>query len=318
MLNISKNQVVKGQEVKVDLSNLNDEIWEQKYCKSFFTDRGLNTGDSLFLQDVSSGMVTVLDSKGKTSRFYWSEFKRGTKAVGENLGAEVVEYVIHYEGKKYKQKKFSDIGKVKASFLDMMNYHGIFENKARQHSDTCPENVYAVAEWLGNSYNPLSREDFKKVEVFEWQNRKIGKKANIDPVAFYDEQMFLIEVSSKYGSCVREIFKKINDTHKYIFVFVHEDYKKTNYVYYSDLKESEIIKAALKTSKIKGSLKSTKMGKTAIAVTSASDAATIISNLPEGSKYYTLDIKGNELALQNDWFVLAESRNEKIASIFED
>ena len=318
-LKISKNQITKGQKVMVDLSNYKDN-WEDNYDKEFFTNKGLKTGDFLFLESISGTVVSVKDEKGNDLRFWWQPFKKGTTEVGENLGSENVEYVIYLNGKKYKQKKFKDLGKVKASFLNMMDYHRLFHKKSKEHLDTCPEHDgYVVSEWLEYGDN-LSRDEFSKVEVFEWSDRKLGKKANIDPVRFYDEQMFLINVSSKYGSCVREIYKKMKETHKYIFVFVHEDYQKKNmYVTdYAELKESQIIKDALKASKLKNTLKATKNGKTAVAVDTATDAATIIFNLPENSKYYAIDINGNELKLVENQLVLAESRNERIDSIFED
>lgn len=350
MLNISKNQVVAGQPVVFNLSvdfdfkkieeaydkrvkefgwKWDDPIQSDYYSKQTllrtikeFTSRGFKDGDTVFLQKVTGTSVYFKDAAGKEHQTWWSEFKNCTSipAGQENLGSETVEYVIYLNGKKYKQKKFSDLGKVKASLLVMMNYHGLFYEKSQKHLDTCPEyEGGVVSEWLECSGDDLTRDDFSKVEVFEWKNRKLGNKADIDPLKFYDEQMFLINVSSKYGSCVREIFKKMEENHKYIFVFVHEDYKTNKYAWnFQDLKESDIIKKAIKDAKIKGSLKATKMGKTAIAVKTATDAANIIHHLPQDSKYYTLDINGNELALLDNWFVLAESRDERIAEIFAD
>jgi hypothetical protein len=348
MLNISKNQVVVGQPVVFNLNvdfdfekikeaydksvkeigyNWSNSIQTNYYSKrtllriiTEFTSRGFKDGDTVFLQKVSGTTVTFKDNTGKEHHSWWSEFKTCTSipAGEENLGSEKVEYVIYLNGKKYKQKKFSDLGKVKASLLVMMDYHGLFYNKSQKHLDTCPEYKYGVvSEWLECSGDDLTRDDFSKVEVFEWKNRKLGNKADIDPLKFYDEQMFLINVSSKYGSCVREIYKKMEDNHKYIFVFVHEDYK-NSWCDYKELKESELIKKAMKDAKIKGSLKATKMGKTAISVQTATDAANIIHHLPQDSKYYILDINGNELALLDNWFVLAESRDERIAEIFAD
>ena len=102
-------------------------------------------------------------------------------------------------------------------------------------------------------------------------------------------------------------------------MFVHEDYKTNKYAWnLQDLKESDTIKKAVKEAKVKGSLKTTKAGKTAIALQTATDAANIIYHLPEGSTYYTLDIQGNQLEKLDNWFVLAESRDQRIAEIFAD
>lgn len=345
MLNISKNQVVAGQPVVLvlepnfdfaEIERKHQERKGQPYGKAdkeylskwgiisdinYLKDKGLKHNQTVFLQKVTSTQVTFKDESGKEYAHWWSSFKNcATIPAGqENLGKDTVEYIITINGKKYKQKKFKDIGKVKASLLSMMDYHGLFSKESQKHLDTCPEfKGGLVSEWLEYSGDNLTRDDFSKVEVFEWVNKKIGKKADIDPLKFYDEQMFLLKVSSKYGSCVREVFKKVEDQ-QYIFVFVHEDYKINKYSWnYQDLKESEIIKKALKEAKIKGSVKATKSGKTAIAVKTATDAANIIYYLPEGLTYYTIDVNGNELAKVDNWFVLAESRDQRIAEIFED
>lgn len=320
MLKLSKNQVKKGQQVVLnldaDLTKLKD--WDDLSIATRDALRGgFKSGDIVTLQKLTGGTIYFTDSNNKEYHYFWSWFKLVSSLVGENLGAENLEYVIYLNGKKFKQKKYSDMGKIKAALLIMMDYHNIFYKKCQQHIDICPEHEYLITpEWLNGE--TLSREEFSKLEMFEWQNRKLGNKVDFDPVKFYDEQMFLINFSSKYGSCVRELFKKIQPEHKFIFVYVHEDYKKPNMYYYEELKESETIKNALKKLKLKGVVKATKMGKTAIAVTSAIDAASIIHSLPEDSKYFCVDIDGNELQLLDNWFVLAESRNEKIAQILAD
>lgn len=320
MLKLSKNQVKKGQQVVLnldaDLTKLKD--WDDlSMATRDALKGGFKTGDIVTLQKLTGGTIYFTDSNNKEYHYFWSWFKLVSSLVGENLGAENLEYVIYLNGKKFKQKKYSDMGKIKAALLIMMDYHNIFYKKCQQHIDICPEHEYLMTpEWLNGE--TLSREEFSKLEIFEWQNRKLGNKVDFDPVKFYDEQMFLINFSSKYGSCVRELFKKIQPEHKFIFVYVHEDYKKPNMYYYDELKESEIIKSVLKQLKLKDTVKATKMGKTAIAVTSAIDAASILHSLPEDSKFFTVDINGNELELLDNWFVLAESRNEKIAQILAD
>jgi len=316
MLKLSKNQVRKGQEVVLTVNH--DAINVDKFSEIYMATKyaiqdGFKTGDIVSIQKVTNGIVYFLDKNGQEYSQFWTYFKTIATLVGENLGAENIEYLIYLNGKKFKPKKYADMGKIKAALLIMMDYHQLFYNKSKQHLDTCPEHEFLMTpDWLNGE--TITRGQFANLEIFEWQNRKLGNKVDFDAVRFYDDQMFLINISSKYGSCVRELFKKIEPEHKFIFVFVHEDYQNRN-VYYEELKESEIIKGVLKQLKLKGTLKASKLGKTAVAVTSATDAASIVRSLPEGSKYFTLDINGNQLELLDNWFVLAESRNEKIAEI---
>lgn len=314
MLKITKNQLVPGQRVVVNLTNVKRTNLDF-FLKEF--EAKYKTGDSLFLEKISGTMVYYKNSDGKECRFYWSELKKYCElpADGENLGKDNVEYVIFYDGKKYKAKKFKDAGKVKASLLVMMSFHDKFYKYSRNFLDNCPELQYLqTPEWLEYGDN-LTREDFKKVEIFEWANRKLGKKVeDFSPVDFYDEQMLLIKVSSKFGSAARELFKKVKDTHKYMFVFMHEDYKTKN-ADYESLKESDTIKNVLKSLKLKGSSKATKVGKTAIAVNDATDVIKLINALPIDSKYLILDMRGEEMERKDEGLFIMEAREEKLNAI---
>ena len=313
MLSISKSQVVPGQKVVVNLTNVKRGEYEF-FLRDF--EKLFKTGDVLFLEKVTGGMVHF-NNGTKSFRFYWSEFKKYCEVPtdGENLGKDNVEYVIFFDGKKYKAKKYKDPGKVKAALLVMMNYHDKFYQYSRNFLHNSPELEYLqTPEWLEYGDN-MSREDFKKVEIFEWSNRKLGKKVeDFSPVDFYDEQMLLIKVSSKFGSAARELFKKVQDTHKYMFVFMHEDYSK-KHPNYESLKESDTIKDVLKSLKLKGTSKSTKVGKTAIAVNDATDVIKLINSLPIDSKYLILDMRGEEMERREEGLFIMEAREEKLNAI---
>lgn len=317
MLNISKNQLVPGQQVVVNLTNIKQDGWD--YIRDSFQ-KYYKTGDILTLDRISGTEVYFKDASGKEQSFWWSELKKFCElpASVENLGKENVEYVIFYNGKKYKAKKFKDAGKVKASLLVMMSYHDKFAKASRKFLANCPELEYIqTPEWLEYGDN-MDREDFEKVEIFEWANRKLGKKVeDFSPVDFYDEQMLLIKVSSRFGSAARDLFKKVKDTHKYMFVFMHEDYK-NKYPNYEYLKESEIIKNVLKSLKLKGTYKSTKVGKTAIALNNSTEVIKIVNSLPVGSKYLILDMRGDELEKRDEGLFIMESREEILNELFKE
>ncbi len=316
MLKISKNQIVPGQKVILDLDKQGEKYSDIEFAKNAFIKAGFKNGDEIIISKVTGGTVEFTRDS-TTHRFFWSWFKSVTK-IGEegNLGSEKVEYVIFNNGKKAKAKKYSDIGKIKAALLVMMNYHDKFYKASRNFINNCPEHQYLTTpEWLEHGDN-LSREDFKNVEIFEWSNRKLGKKVqDFDPVQFYDEQMMYIKISSQFGSSARELYKKVKDTHKFMLVFMHEDYTK-QYVSFEDLKESDIIKNAMKVGKFKNTYKSTKSGKTSIAFDNATDVIKLINLLPVGSRYFIVDMKGDELTRKDDSLVIQEMRDEKLEGLF--
>jgi hypothetical protein len=320
MLKISKNQIVPGQKVIVDLdvvSKSTDKGWSEiDFAKEAFTKAGFKSGDVITITKVTSGSVEFNSGDGTSHSFFWSPFKSVTKLSEDgNLGISKVEYVIFHNGKKFKTKKYADLGKIKAALLIMMDYHTIFDNVSQNFLDNCPEHQYlSTPEWLGGGNVLSGRSDFKKVEIFEWANRKLGKKVDFDPIAFYDEQMMLIKISSQFGSSARELYKKVKDTHKYMLVFMHEDYS-NQYTQFEDLKESDIIKNAMKVGKFKNTSKSTKMGKTAIAFDNATDVIKL-TNLLVGSKYFIVDMKGDALVRKDDSLVIQEMRDEKLEALF--
>ncbi len=309
MLKISKNQIVPGQQVVV---NLEQKGKEAELAKEYF--RGFKTGDILTVSKVTGGMVQF-SHNGEEYSFFWSWFKSLTEIQkGDNLGSDKVEYVIFYKGKKYKAKKFGDMGKVKASLLMMMSYHDKFYNISRKFLNNCPELEHInTPEWLHGEN--LSRKDFEDVEIFEWSNRKLGNKVDFNAVDFYNEQMMLIKISSQFGTSCRELYKKVKDTHKYILVFMHEDYTK-QYCDFDSLKESNIIKSLLQTSKFKNIAKVTKNGKTSIAFDNATDVIKL-SNSIINNMYFIVDImKGDQLAIKDQGLVIQEMRDEKLEALF--
>lgn len=315
MLKISKNQVVSGQQVVVDLQKEGKEWSDVDFAKRDFTKLGIKTGDILTIESVKSGVVTF-KFDNKVHRTYWSHFKCVTEIPegSENIGSEKAEYVIFYNRKKYKPKKYSDLGKIKAALLIMMDYHDKFYNLSRKFLENCPEHQYlSTPEWLGG--DSITRSEFQNVEIFEWSNRKLGNKVDFDVMKFYDEQMMLIKISSQFGSSARELYKKVKDTHKYMFVFMHEDYKK-QYCDFESLKESDIIKGCMKELKFKNTSKVTRNGKTAIAFDNATDVIKLSNYLPEGSKYFIVDMKGDSLVRKDESLVVQEMRDEKLSALF--
>jgi len=316
MLQISKNQIVPGQKVVIDLDIVGSTSYfsDVEFAKNSFSNAGFKTGDIITINKVTGGNVNFTSSDGEEHNFFWGPFKSVTKLAEDgNLGISKVEYVIFHDGKKFKPKKYADLGKIKAALLIMMDFHSIFERVSRNFLDNCPEHRYLSSpEWLGGA--TLNRSEFKKVEIFEWVYRKLGKKVDFDPVEFYDEQMMLIKISSQFGSSARELYKKVKDTHKYMLIFMHEDYS-NHYVSFEDLKESDIIKNAMKVGKFKNTFKSTKVGKTAIAFDNATDVIKL-TNLIVGNKYFIIDMKGDALVRKDDSLVIQEMRDEKLEALF--
>jgi hypothetical protein len=327
MLKINKNQVKKGQQVVVKLSTLvpkkdkydnpNDAAW----ALSDFTKRGFKDGDILTIISLS-GTLVKFEFGGKEYNQWWSLFKLATEIPtdGSNLGADNAEYVIFYGGEKI-NKKYKDMGKVKTSLLNLMNYYDKLETLVQNHLDKVPELQYMqTPEFLGSSKN-LSREDFKKIQIFTWKNRKIEEKVDFDTLAFYDDAMLLVKVTAQFGSSTRDLFKETRDTHNYILTFMHEDYRNTSlkYVDYEYLKESDIIKKAVvdtfgKTVRSLDIKKKSKSGKTSLAFKDQSDAIKLMRNLPEGS-FFICNMQGDQLVEQSEALIRQEFRNSLIDDI---
>lgn len=341
MLKITKNQVKKGQQVVVNLSSLvpkKDKYGNHNdaaFALGEFTANGFKDGDVLTIKSLS-GTLVHFEFNGKEYNQFWSWFKTATELPtdGANLGEDNVEYVIVYDGSKLWNhstnlkcgseiisKKYKDMGKVKTSLLNLMNYYDKLETLVKNHLDKVPELRYMqTPEFLGSSKN-LTREDFKKVEIFTWKNRKIGEKVDFDTLAFYDESMLLVKVTAQFGSSTRDIFKETKDTHNYILTFFHEDYRNTSlpYVDYEYLKESDIIKKAIvdtfgKTVRSLGIKKKNKSGKTSLSFKEQSDAIKLMKNLPEGS-FFICNMQGDQLVEQSEALIKQEYRNALIDDI---
>lgn len=327
MLKITKNQVKKGQQVVVKLSTLvpkkdkYDNYNDAGIALKDFNRLGLKDGDILTINKVS-GTVVEFEFNGKQYEQWWSLFKVATEVPsdGENLGEDNVEYVVFYDGEKI-NKKYKDMGKVKTSLLNLMNYYSKLETMVQNHLDKVPELQYMqIPEFLGSSKN-LSRKDFEKVEIFTWKNRKLGEKVDFNTVEFYDEAMLFVKVTAQFGSSTRDIFKETRDTHNYILTFVHEDYRNTTlkYVDYEYLKESDIIKDAVtntfgKTVRTLGIKKKNKSGKTSLAFKEQLDVIKLMRNLPLGS-FFVCNMQGDQLIEQSEALIIQELRNSLIDEI---
>ena len=312
-LNFTHNQLKKGQKLLIVKPLLGVRYIESEYSISHDTNYPSYT--------IPNGTVITLNKNINTCNDGINDYYVGIDKYNFhcklpeneiNLG-DIYEYVIYYQGKRFKTKKFSDLGKIKASLMNMMDYHYKFHEESQKYLENCPENKgYAVEEWLSYGDN-FKREDFEQVEIYRWKNKKLGDKDPFSAVDYFDELMLYIHVSAKYGSAARELFKKVKDTHGYMLVFMHEHYTLPN-VYYEELKESETIKKIIKDLKIPNIKKSTKLGKTVIAVTDAADIVKIIDKLPENAKYFVLDMRGTELEKKNGRLF---AREEKLKSILD-
>lgn len=341
MLEISKNQLKPGQKIEFDkVTHLTsfglqtDKEYQEhvenqkKQNRTYLKHHGtFEPGDVVEVLTKVSGTSSArlkFDNGERNLEFseWWNTLKKFT-CLGsqENLGEDTVEYVIFYNGKKWKPKKFKDLGKVKASLMDAMGYTAKLWDIAYRHfADRVPEILYAGApEWVGNG--SMNKGEFKNFEIFEWSDRKLGKKVDFDAVAYYDSLMDFIRVTAQFGSAVRQQYKTYKDgsEFKYILCFVHEDYRTTQQYTpdYEYLKESETIKTAMKESGVKGTKKCTKSGKTAICFTNVSDMMKVAKNLPEGS-YYVLDMQGRELEEQSSEFVVSMNRANQIDEILNE
>lgn len=127
--------------------------------------------------------------------------------------------------------------------------------------------------------------------------------------------MSFVKVTAQFGSAVRTQYKKYKDTNEFttILCFMHEEYRapKNNYVYYQELKESQIIKDAMKKSSVKGAKKASKNGKTAICFKNESDAMKVI-RLLEKDTYFILNMKGEELVEESAKIIKNQDRSAKI------
>ena len=232
-------------------------------------------------------------------------------------------YKIFYDGKVYKNKIFGDLGKVKASIMNEIGYLEKVNQLNQHYKEMSPEVGGSASYWL-EGQQVWNRNDMKKVQIFEWANRKKGKESDFDALAHYDGLMDFVKVTAQYGSAVREQYKKFKTTGEFstIVCFMHEDYRlpekdtngNYNYCDYEYLKESQIIKDAMKLSKLKGTKKCTKNGKTAICFKSESDAMKLLRNLEKGT-YFVLDMNGNQLIEQSTHFIQNVARMKKLERI---
>jgi len=320
MLKISKNQIVSGQKVKVvNLDKECDRYSDMGMAQESFKKAGYKDGDILTIDKVVGTSVKFLNPAGKKCSFWWSCFKAITELEegGENLGEDNVEYVVMHDGKRLGTKKYKDMGKVKASLLNLMNYYDKLERMVQTNLDTVPELQYMSApDFLGSQHN-FSKADFERVEIYKWQNRKLGAKVEFDAAQYYNEVMLLIKVTAKFGSSARDVFKEVKDLaeHEYILTFMHEDYRSgQKYIDYDSLKESNIIKAALAKLKLKGTKKKTKQGKTSIALKDETDTIKLMRALPEGT-FFALNMQGDTLVEQSEALVVQEARQRKIEQL---
>ena len=230
---------------------------------------------------------------------------------------EAPKYKIFMDDKPYKPKIFSDLGKVKASLMDAMGYTDKLYKLNQNYTELSPEISYCAPEWIGG-WETLKREDFKRIKVYEWMNRKQGKEADFNALEYYDELMDYVAVTARFGSSVRELYKKYKSTNEYttILCFKHEDYRSGNYVYYEDLKESDIIKDAIKNSKIKDFKKCTKSGKTALVLKTQQDAVCLMNYLEDGT-YFLVDIQGDELLLKDGYLIKHIVRKQKLNDLLK-
>lgn len=298
--------------------------------------------DNVTLKVISGphkGIFLYADMNSITGRLDTAHFK--DLSAKENAKPK---YKIFYKGKPYRapsydggkgaSKIYADLGKIKSSLMVRFGYHEKIYQLSQHYKDLSPEVSNSTPEWIGGygGAPEFTRKDAAKhIQVFEWLNRKKGKEADFNVLEYYDSLMDFVKVTAQYGSAVRNQYKKFKDTNEFstIVCFMHEDYRlpekdaqgNYNYIYYEELKESQIIKDAMKLSKVKGTKKSTKYGKTAICFKNESDAMKLLRHLEKDS-YFVLDMNGNQLIEQSEQFVQNVARMKKLERIlmieFED
>ena len=276
--------------------------WVERYCTTY---------EDTFFEIISGehkGKHFIAEMRSIQSRLDTAHF--------EDLSAEInkkPKYKIFFDGKPLKTKIFTDLNKVKLSLMDAYGYNDKVLKLNRNFQDISPEVGSGLDYWY-EGYETINSKNIHKVQVFEWANRKKGKEADFNVKEHFDSLMDFMKVTAQYGSAVRKIYKdwKGKDTYEFIFCFVHEDYKTIKYDY-EYLKESDIIKKAMKSAKIKGTRKTTKLGKTAIAMKSATDVMSLIRQLDKiNDTFFVLDMNGNELVQKEAEFILNTARSSKI------
>jgi len=253
---------------------------------------------------------------------YWSPFKvKVDKIEGQEISEpEVIptRYKIFYKGKAHKPKYFNDLGKVKASLLITIGYYENQYEMFQKYIDRNPElEDSQIPEWCQSANETFDRDDCKYLEIMSYVNgdNKHPIKFDFDMLKYYDDSMRLINVTAQFGNAAREVFKNVMNTKEYSYMLVYYPYEYRNpnnfdvsYGYkssnfdFSELKEDQRIKDILKESGIKGTKKSTKFGKTAIAFKTLDDLKQVMLRL-EPKEYFILDCDGDQLIEKNTRFI---------------
>jgi len=288
---------------------------------SSWSEKGLIEGvcfdyDNKLILRVISGehegleFVSMIKSiKGRLDTAHFEDFYAEKNAK--------TKYKIFYKDKPYKTKLFGDISKVKASLMDAIGYNGKVLKLNQHYQELSPE-VGSGLDYWHEGYESLYRKDMKDIKVYEWANRKKGEEADFDALKYYDSLMDYMKVTAQFGSAVRQLYKTHKDSGDFttIVCFMHEYYRnqnRSNWDYHT-LTESQIIKDAMKLSKVKGTKKCSKNGKTAIIFKSESDAMNLLRHLEKGT-YFVLDMNGSELVEQSAHFIQNTARMKKLERI---
>jgi hypothetical protein len=258
---------------------------------------------------------------GKETKYWtwWNGFRvKLDKIEGQEIviPEEKPRYKIYKDGKAYKPKYFDDLGKVKASLLIAMGYYNNQYEMFEKYKDRNPElQDNEIPEWFAYG-NDFKRKDCKSIEIMSFtKGSKIPVKTDFNVLEYYDQSMKLIDVTAKFGSAARELYKKTMQTGEYSYLLVYspDEYRdeknySTSYGYrysnfdFSTLKESQRIKDVLKASGVKDTKKCTKFGKTAIVFKNIDDLKQVMLRL-EPKEYFILDCDGDQLEEKNTRFV---------------
>lgn len=226
---------------------------------------------------------------------------------------EKLRYKIYKDGKPLKPKYFNDMGKVKSSLLIAIGYYNNQWRTFEEYKDRNPElQDNQIPEWF--SYGgDFKREDCESIEIMSFLGKsKVPVKTDFNVLEYYDQSMKLINVTAQFGSAARELYKKtmVTGEFSYMLVYAPDEYRdKSNidsYGYnrfdFSVLKESQRIKDVMKASKVKGTKKCTKWGKTAIVFKSLDDLKKVMLRLTP-KEYFILDSAGDQLVEKNTRFI---------------
>jgi hypothetical protein len=199
-------------------------------------------------------------------------------------------YKIRYNGQWFKPKKYTDLGKVKSALLIAFGYYNKLHSYANQQKH--PELMASELPYWFQGGEDIKLDEFKNVEIVG-VNGKVQIPVDFNAYEYIRESNVRLTAICEYGIVVKEMFTKLKDDKEYTYflTYTSDEYNtlknSPNLGYYeyerfNDMKESDVIKDALKQLKVssKDYKKVSKYGKTAVAFKNESDLFGLVKLLP--------------------------------------